>query len=452
MVRKNPNQTEWYKKQRWTNQKPWCEICRCWLRPKKSEIEKHNRGPKHLENMEKRYKEKRREQFLQRKEEQVAADEMRKIEEAAMQDFIHDRASGATGAQKSALNMSKFVGMGAGMTNGQMASLNSAQWRPESGRDQLTRLNQDYGHVDVEAISPRSSPEPVEIDIMPKIPFAEDGWLYCTPKGDIKGPFKTEEMADWLYNGWFDGKLKVRKKTETTYKYLKELENPFNIREYKQKMEKAKEERKKIEWEAEQERLKMDYHDSESDSESESDSDKPDNDGWQSVHADGEKKKKKKKNPENAVNSERAIKMNVETALIQEAEWKKVDDVAFEEKKMSKGGRLTVETPKWTMTTNMETSISSKDHFEIDPIFGTAMMGVPKRLSEDEQEPEGQPEEVIHDPELGLNLTEAYGLADKKRKVEEVSTGLDKSLKFRNISSSFKKRKKRKRNLRKKGD
>eukprot|EP00494_Astrolonche_serrata_P027797 UN28061 len=60
-----------------------------------------------------------------------------------------------------------------------------------------------------------------------------DGWFYCTPGGDVKGPFKTEQMANWMNEGWFKGDLKIRNIADTTYQYLRELgDNPFNVKDY----------------------------------------------------------------------------------------------------------------------------------------------------------------------------------------------------------------------------
>jgi len=381
-----------------SNPKHYCEICNTWCDAKPGQIRLHEAGEKHKKNVLNYNKRRKREKWLKEKEDAIARKEMQKIEEAAMQAFEKDKALGVVGTRKSG-NNSMLYNMESKATSG---GLTEKSYVKESMQEQIDRLNREYGFQ----IDPDISDIPKEPVVEEgKEPPERDGWFYCTDKGEIKGPFKTDEMAKWYDEGWFKPTLKVRNQAEGAYKYLKEMENPFFINEYRERM---KGDQKRKLWEEEKARME----ESSDDEDESSDSSDP----------------------------EPAPVAPTKELIV---------DADFSTKKQD----TTVEAPEANITEN---EISTA--LNIDPIFGTAVWSEPIKLSReesvkkqikkenqnDEDNQEGDSDHEMDHERTADFIAKAYGL-DKmrkgvKRKVQEATAGLDKAVQNSFVSTTFQKR------------
>merc|ERR1712228_157794 len=147
---------------------------------KPSQIKKHESGFRHKGNVIRRASKAKRDKFLAHKEANKHKDEIAAIERAAKHQYIKDCANG----------------------------LNSSSFHRQSKRRK---------------------------DKPSFLPSDNEQFYYLDKIGTTHGPFSTSTMVKWYHFGFFVGKLRIRKRTQSEFVHLKNIKDPFNYSEFQKR-------------------------------------------------------------------------------------------------------------------------------------------------------------------------------------------------------------------------
>ena len=163
-----------------SNPRQYCEACGCWIDAKPSQIKKHEEGFRHKGNVIRRASKAKREKFLAQKEANKHSEAFAAIERAAKHQYVKDCANG------------------------------TASFNPKN----------------------RSSHSKRRKDKPSFLPSDDEQYYYLDKLGTTHGPYSSSTMVKWYHFGFFVGALRIRKRTQSEFIHLKNIEDPFNYSEF----------------------------------------------------------------------------------------------------------------------------------------------------------------------------------------------------------------------------